>query len=122
MKNYKVKWCFIGFGIKGATIFMEAMKNDFAIGYNRFCDLVNPMYETWNKLYDDTFGDTFTDADGCVTEHYEKWIKEKIDEEVIPKLNGTILDFTYGDGGEPMLFGHLKGAPQTKVCFYLEEA
>ena len=58
MDNYKVVFDYTGsfYGSIGDFI-KEYMQAKYVIAYNAYCELVNPMYEIWNKKFNELYPD-----------------------------------------------------------------
>lgn len=56
MDNYKVVFDYTGsfYGSIGDFI-KEIMQMEYVRAYNAFCELVNPMYEIWNKKFNELY-------------------------------------------------------------------
>lgn len=56
MDNYKVVFDYTGsfYGSIGDFI-KEFMQAEYVRAYNAYCELVNPMYEIWNKRFDELY-------------------------------------------------------------------
>lgn len=132
-KEYKAVFDYYGFEIDEnennlflETLVKEPMATEFADAYNTFCKLVNPKYEGWNAEFDKLYPDYNGDTDEW--QHtYNEWIRVK-QQELIDKYinnrrwcNYSSMRFFIDPEIEYQFVGQLKGHPECKICFHLEE-
>lgn len=113
--EYKVVFDYEGF--EGILLCRESMQMVmrllYVAAYNEFCELVNPMYETWNDIY-------HKEHDSM--DHYEEWIASKSQELIDKHINTEDRSLTYYVNPENgcQFIGVDKKHPERKVWFHLE--
>lgn len=56
MDNYKVVFDYTGNFVGSVGDFIkEFMQTEYVRAYNAYCELVNPMYEIWNKKFNELY-------------------------------------------------------------------
>ena len=77
-------------GTEPAGIIRDAIQAGYVGIYNIFCEIVNPMFETWNAQYDGP-NDGFDEEDRINPEsEYNTYIRQKQTELVDKYINPTV--------------------------------
>lgn len=87
-------------------LFEDALTHDYIDCYNRWCEQVNPLFESLNAQYDREIEGVreFTEED------YNRWMKDKL----LPIAKAIKGKYVEGDLNEYAVFVvHLKGKPES---------
>jgi len=111
MKEYAVVFHMENCGFKG-ELYKDQIQAEFVGMYNDFCDQVNPLFEVWNKEYDEY------DAPNQILE-YEAFIAEK-QLPIATKLKSFWLKGDI-DATNAQFIARMKGLPDSKIYITLRE-